>query len=86
MMPGFRTKKAFFANITGTSKETKFLFHLHEQAPDQKKHLKVLLVRQTGKLKLKGLASSAAIQAMNSMQMRQKRSDFLKTKEYSMHC
>ena len=43
MMPGFRTKKAFFANITGTSKQTKFLFHLHEQAPDQKKHLKVLL-------------------------------------------
>lgn len=33
-------KRHFFANIIGTSKQTKFLFHLHEQAPDQKKHLK----------------------------------------------
>lgn len=30
----------FFANTIGTSKQTKFSFHLHEQAPDQKKHLK----------------------------------------------
>lgn len=44
MMPGFITKKAFFANITETSKQTKFLFHLQEQASDQKVHLKVLLM------------------------------------------
>lgn len=44
MMPGFTTKKAFFANVTGTSKQTKFLFHLQERASDQKEHLKVLLI------------------------------------------
>lgn len=43
-------------------------------------------MRQTGKLKLKEeLANSAAIQAMNPMQMRQKGSDFPKTKEYNVH-
>lgn len=42
MVPGFQNEIFFFfANIIGTSKQTKFLFHLHEQAPDQKKHLKV---------------------------------------------
>lgn len=60
---------------------SQFFFHLHKQAPDQKQHLKFYLIRQAGKL-----TSSAAFQAANSVQIRQKLSDLPKTEEYSMHC
>lgn len=96
MTPSFSNKKTFlcvaccfalfhfvffFPKHYWNFQVSQFLFHLHKQAPDQKQHLRVFLIRQAGKL-----TSSAAFQVANSMQIRQKLSDLPQTEEYSMHC